>query len=328
MINLHVDTSNVCHRGFHVTYAADTWTRIGIALHIMLSGLANIQHRFNTNQTYFYGEGKSWRKSVYPQYKAQRDIIKPEDNTPEKQQERAEFRAMMNQFLDFVQHDTNAIMLKSSNAEADDLIGRVIQLNPTEEHIILSADTDFDQLLAPNVSRYDPIKEVLFTVDGAFTLDGKIATDSKGEEILVEDPEYILFRKCIRGDKSDNIFSAYPGVREKGTKKKVGIIQAFADRHTRGLDWNNFMKTEWVDHENEKQIVENVYNRNRMLIDLTQQPEYIKEEMDAAIAQAEQKQPVGMIGIRFIQFASRFDLEKVKASPERYLKVFKGEKLK
>lgn len=328
MINLHVDTSNVCHRGFHVTYGADTWTRIGVALNIMISGLANVQNHFKTTQTYFYGEGKSWRKSFYPPYKANRDVVKPEENTPEKQQERAEFRAMMNQFLDFVEHKTNAIMIKTANTEADDLIARVIQLNPNEEHIILSADTDFDQLLAPNVQRYDPIKEILFTIDGAFTLDGKVATNSKGEEIIMDDPEYTLFKKCIRGDRSDNVFSAYPGVRESGTKKTVGIRQAFADRHNRGLDWNNFMNEEWIDHNQEKQIVREVYQRNRTLIDLTQQPEYVKEEMDAAIAVAEQKQPVGMIGINFMQFANQFELNNIKKSPARYLQAFKGEKLK
>lgn len=328
MINLHVDTSNVCHRGFHVTYGADTWTRIGVALHIMISGLANVQNRFQTNQTYFYGEGKSWRKSFYPRYKANRDIVKPEDNTPEKQQERAEFRAMMNQFLDFVEHKTNAIMLKTPTAEADDLIARVIQLNPNEEHIILSADTDFDQLLAPNVQRYDPIKEVLFTIDGAFTLDGKVATDSKGEEIVLDDPEYTLFKKCIRGDRSDNVLTAYPGVREAGTKNKVGIRQAFADRHDRGADWNNFMKVEWLDHEQQVQLVENVYQRNRTLIDLTMQPEYVIAEMDAAIQKAEDKPAVGMIGIHFVQFANQFELNKIKEAPSRYLQAFKGDKLK
>ena len=29
----------------------------------------------------------------------------------------------------------------------------------------------------------------------------------------------------MRGDSSDNVFSAYPGVRTKGTKKKVGLIE-------------------------------------------------------------------------------------------------------
>ena len=37
------------------------------------------------------------------------------------------------------------------------------------------------------------------------------------------DPEFVLFEKCVRGDSPDNIFSAYPGARLKGTKNKTGI---------------------------------------------------------------------------------------------------------
>ena len=40
----------------------------------------------------------------------------------------------------------------------------------------------------------------------------------------------MLFEKCMRGDTSDNVFSAYPGVRTKGTKNKVGLIEAYEDK--------------------------------------------------------------------------------------------------
>ena len=38
----------------------------------------------------------------------------------------------------------------------------------------------------------------------------------------------------MRGDPSDNIFSAYPGVRTKGTKNKIGLTEAFEDRNSKG----------------------------------------------------------------------------------------------
>ena len=47
----------------------------------------------------------------------------------------------------------------------------------------------------------------------------------------------------MRGDPSDNIFSAYPGVRTKGTRNKIGLREAFADRQTKGYTWNNLMLT-------------------------------------------------------------------------------------
>ena len=49
--------------------------------------------------------------------------------------------------------------------------------------------------------------------------------------------EWILFEKCIRGDTSDNIFSA-SGARKKGTKNKVGMME-FADKDAKGFNWNN-----------------------------------------------------------------------------------------
>ena len=37
----------------------------------------------------------------------------------------------------------------------------------------------------------------------------------------------------MRGDTSDNVFSAYPGVRVKGTKNKVGLQDAFEDKESK-----------------------------------------------------------------------------------------------
>ena len=47
-----------------------------------------------------------------------------------------------------------------------------------------------------------------------------------GEPKPAPEPAFMLFEKCMRGDTSDNVFSAYPGVRKKGTKNKVGLIEA------------------------------------------------------------------------------------------------------
>ena len=52
----------------------------------------------------------------------------------------------------------------------------------------------------------------------------------------------------MRGDTSDNVFSKLiPGVRVKGTKNKVGLQEAFADKDKKGYSWNNMMLQRWVD---------------------------------------------------------------------------------
>ncbi len=110
-----------------------------------------------------------------------------------------------------------------------------------------------------------------------------------GEPKPAPQPEYMLFEKCMRGDTSDNVFSAYPGVRKKGTKNKVGLQEAFADKDTKGYNWNNMMLQRWTDHEGVEHRVLDDYTRNVTLCDLTAQPVEIREIIDNTIASVEPK---------------------------------------
>ena len=48
-------------------------------------------------------------------------------------------------------------------------------------------------------------------------------------------------------DTSDNV-SRIPGAPKKGTKNKVGMLDAFEDPNAKGSQiWNNFMLQRWVD---------------------------------------------------------------------------------
>ena len=72
------------------------------------------------------------------------------------------------------------------------------------------------------------------------------------------------FLKNVLGDISDNIFSAYPGVRTKGTKNKIGIQEAYHDMGNKGFTWNNFMLQRWTDHNGEEHQVIKDYERNKL----------------------------------------------------------------
>ena len=98
--------------------------------------------------------------------------------------------------------------------------------------------------------------------------------------------DYALFLKCIRGDKTDNIFSAYPGVREKGSSKTIGIREAYEDRHTKGYNWNNFMNQTWIDHNEVEHKVKDRFALNETLIDLTKIPDEVKASGLEIIAEA------------------------------------------
>jgi hypothetical protein len=123
----------------------------------------------------------------------------------------------------------------------------------------------------------------------------------------------------MRGDTSDNIFSAYPGVREKGTKNKVGLREAFADRESKGYSWNNMMLQRWSDHEGLEHRVLDDYTRNVQLCDLTAQPDeiksLIKETIDTAISADKN---VAQVGIRLLKLCAEYDLVKISEQVQSY----------
>jgi hypothetical protein len=123
--------------------------------------------------------------------------------------------------------------------------------------------------------------------------------------------KWALFLKCVRGDPGDNVFSAYPGAPVKGTKNRVGITEAFEDRGRRGYAWNNMMLQRWVDHEEAEHRVLDDYERNVTLIDLTAQPQAIKDTVDTAIREQVSHKDVGMVGAHFLKFCGRYELTKL-----------------
>jgi 5'-3' exonuclease len=198
--------------------------------------------------------------------------------------------------------------LQHDQLEADDLIAGWVQLHPDDQHVIVSSDTDYVQLLTTNVKQYNGVSDELITLDGIFDGRGRPVKDRKtGEAKSAPDPAWLLFEKCMRGDTSDNVFSAYPGVRTKGSKNKVGLTEAFADRHARGWAYNNLMLQRWTDHLNQEHRVLDDYNRNRILVDLTAQPPEIRQLIEQTV-QGAQAHNRPMVGAQFLKFCGRYDL--------------------
>ena len=314
-----IDTANTFFRARHVASRnTDTWEKIGMAMHLTLSSVNQMVRKFGVDHVVFCLEGRSWRKDFYKPYKANR--VKS-DATEAEIEENKMFWETYEAFTTFISTKTNASVLRHPNAEADDLIARFIALHPDDEHFIISNDTDFVQLIAPNVKQYNGVAGQLITLEGYFDDRGKPVKDKKTKEHkLLEDPEYLLFKKIIRGDATDNVFSAYPGVREKGTKNKVGIVEAYADRNKQGFNWNNFQLQRWTDHDDIEHRVKDDYARNRTLIDLTAQPDEIKQGVDQVIREGVRTEPVSQVGIHFIRFCGKYELTKISEQAETYAK--------
>jgi hypothetical protein len=106
------------------------------------------------------------------------------------------------------------------------------------------------------------------------------------------------------------VFSAYPGVRKKGTKNKVGLQEAFADKNDKGFNWNNMMLQRWVDHEGVEHRVLDDYTRNVTLCDLTAQPADIRAIINEEINNVESKN-ITQVGMRLMKFCAKWDMQRV-----------------
>ncbi len=316
-----IDTANTFFRARHVaSRSSDAWEKIGMAIHLTLSSVNMIVRNYGIDHVVFCLEGRSWRRDYYPAYKAHRRVDQAA-MTEAEQEENKLFWETYDIFTTYLRDKTNASVLRCANAEADDLIARFIDLHPEDEHFIISSDSDYIQLISENVKQYNGVTNQLITVDGYFNDRGKPIKDKKtGEPKLLEDPEYVLFKKIIRGDATDNVFSAYPGVREKGTKNSVGIKEAFEDRNKQGFNWNNFLLQRWVDHNGEEHRVKDDYERNKMLIDLRAQPDEIKEAVDNVIKADIRTTTTPMVGIHLMKFAGKYELTRIAEQAETFSK--------
>ena len=316
---LLIDTANMFFRARHVAFrAANAEEKVGYALHITLSAVNKVFKKFNADHVIFALEGRSWRKDFYKPYKANRAVARAALTESEQEEDKLFWEAF-DDFNKYLSERTNCSVIRHPTAEADDIIARLISLHPADEHVIISSDTDFVQLLNENVQQYNGITDELLTIDGIFDAKGKLVIDKKTKEPKkIPDPKWLLFEKCMRGDSSDNVFSAYPGVRTKGTKNKVGLEEAYADKDKKGYAWNNLMLQRWVDHNGDEHRVLDDYERNCALIDLTAQPDEIKTVVDNTIKEQISHKDVGQVGIRFMKFCGKHDLTKLSESAEQF----------
>jgi 5'-3' exonuclease len=318
---LLVDTANTFFRARHIASRnSDTWEKIGMALHLTLASVNQVVRKFGADHVVFCLEGRSWRKDHYEPYKKNR-VVDALAQTEAEKEENEMFWDTYEKFTTFLKEKTNVSVLRHERAEADDMIARFIHLHPNDTHYIISSDTDYIQLISDNVHQYNGITNQFITLEGYHDEKGRLVVDKKTKEPkLLGDPQWHLFMKCMRGDSSDNVFSAYPGVREKGTKNKVGLTEAYADRHKQGFNWNNLMLQRWADHNEVEHRVKDDYERNRVLIDLTAQPQEIKDLVDARIKESVRVTTTPQVGIHFMKFCGKYELTKISDQAETYAK--------
>lgn len=205
-----------------------------------ISWILTHAQKFGCTGLVIAGDGKSvWRREVFPEYKGNR--------TTDEDVYYEDVLAAIDLMCEWFTDHTSAYVINVHRCEADDVIAYWTQ-NTTQECVILSTDKDFIQLVRDGVRLYSPVQKVFRET---------------------EDAQFDLFLKCIRGDKSDNVRSAYPRIRE--TK----VREAWEDDY----ELLNLLETTLKDGS----IVGEIFEMNQKLIDLTMQPDWVKSSIDVAV---------------------------------------------
>lgn len=331
-----IDTLNLAFRCRHQARGGIDM-QIGMAFHIILNSVKKMAQDNDSDHIVFCFDNTSWRKEHYPNYKMNRKALQLKKTASEVEDDKLFFEAIDN-FYTFLEEKTNCTVLRGEGLEADDLISFWIDLHPDDQNLIISSDSDFVQLLSnPNVALYNGLDKKYITSEGVtdekgrkheFTIksDSKISVGKVNENFVPEKDwyEWAKFLKLVRGDTSDNIFPSYPGARVKGSKNKIGIRDAFEDRHSKGYNWNNFMLQRWVDQDEKEHIVKDRYHLNESLIDLNAQPSKIKERGYEVIAEALGRKRIHNtnVGIYFMKFCAQWDLKRISDQPRAYAQLF------
>lgn len=341
-----IDISNLVHRSKHVIRQYDSFDEcVALVLTITFFSIKKSYDKFGADHCVACFDSYSWRKELFDFYK----LKDKSEYTEEKIEEDKIIKEVIKHLHEFFYNNTNVTVLKEHGIEADDFIARWVQRHNDPEnhsHIIISADSDFKQLVSENVELFNPLINTIYTIDGVYYQDGKMpkkhdetinkygetwkvkykkkkqtvpmideygveVRDEKGKVLTekvdtyereVFDPQWELFYKCIRGDISDKIPSAYPRVQ---TKK---LREAYEDKG--GLKWNNLINSYWGE-DNEKSVRE-LYERNKMLIDLSAQPSEIVELIDEVIDLALEKEVKKLVAVYFAKFCSKYRLPKLQ----------------
>jgi len=80
------------------------------------------------------------------------------------------------------------------------------------------------------------------------------------------------------------------------------------------------MLQRWTDHDGVEHRVRDDYERNRVLIDLTAQPQDIKDKVDTSIKTGVRIATTPQVGVHFMKFCGKYELTKISDQAETYAK--------
>lgn len=309
MKRLIIDTANILFRvaSAHGKYntSGTPEEQAGLALHMALNTLKSHYNKIKPDQVALTFEGsQNWRKTYTKSdacvskkiYKANR--VKDDSMIP--------FFELIKSFEQLAREHTSLVCLSNPILEGDDLFGGYVDYYTAlgDEVVGLSGDKDFIQMLKyKNFKLINPDK-----------LGDERGFDKKtGEKI---DADFFVFMKMFRGDAGDNVMPALPRVRETRLRK------AYTDEYER----TNLMNETWSFNEpstGEERIfrVGDLYEENKILMDLSAQPENIKAEVLKTIEY--EAVHTGQFSLfHFLKFCGKHKLKKIADDSSSFLDLF------
>lgn len=302
---LIIDASNILYSTFFAHIKESIDVNVGMCHHMTLSKMNKYFVSTKADEVVLAFDDYSWRKAytkdlsrcvTYKKYKGTRRS----NMTPSDKAKMEEFDSHIKEFIDMFKERTSVIVLHRKYLEADDLIAGFIRMHPEDEHILLSSDKDFMQLLVRNnLKIIDPMTD-----------------KERSLEEFNNDPDYFIFEKCIRGDRGDNVMSAYPRIRTTAIKAAYTdpVARANIMQHT----FTTLVNNEDGTVEEAEFITQDVYEENVLLMDLTAQPEYIRELMEETINEAIEKRGVFNY-LEFLRFCGKYELNAIRERVDSYI---------
>jgi hypothetical protein len=302
------DITNMLYRTFFVNKMKHSVEEsAGLAHHSALITLNKYFRNFKPHKVVMAFDRTSWRKA----YTADESLCisgKPykgnrrQNMTPAEKEMFAKFIRHLNDFEDMMDRKTSVVCLAGDGLEADDLIAGVVDEFPDDEVIVVSADKDLIQLLRnPNVKLIDP------------------ATGEDRRKLLNKDydgdVDYFMFEKCIRGDTGDNVQSAFPGVRK--TRIKKAYTDAFEQVNLMNESWS--IGDKGTDDYKEF-LVKELFEENKLLMDLTAQPDVIKDHVKQTIEKGF-NDPGEYSHFHFLKFLGKYELKKISEQVDNFVQM-------
>ena len=293
--NLIFDVTNLLYRTFYAYKSEDDQTLAGLAHHAALTTCFKYYKKYKPKQIIMAFDRPNWRKQYTQSDKCVSGMIyKGNRRLNQTQAEKKKFENFLEHIAEFehlMEEQTSVVVLATELLEADDLIALYTQINPTKNNVIISSDKDLLQLITPQTILVSPI-------------DGKQKTLKEWDN----DPKYFIFEKCFRGDRSDNVCSAYPGIRK--TKIKAAYTDEFL--------FTNIMNESWTHANGKTFVVKDLFEENQLLMDLTKQPQDIqKAGIKTILHQTQSTTTFNYFNI--LQFCGKYGLKRVSERIEDFI---------